>query len=173
MADHDALEIRALSTLLRETLLRADRQYAYLLNPGDPGLVETLKALSSETASKLPAPGRKPVVSHANARAVHQSVRNVDDETLRAIAERGGLVGVVGFPGFVARAARPSLDDLIAHIEHIVRVAGIEHDVCGLEIAVHDRDPMGFLHCAADLFEDVERAPKRESPRLTHQLGAE
>jgi hypothetical protein len=66
MADHDALEIRALSTLLRETLLRADRQYAYLLNPGDPGLVETLKALSSETASKCPAPGRKPVVSHAN-----------------------------------------------------------------------------------------------------------
>jgi hypothetical protein len=62
----DSLEIRALSTLLRETLLRADRQYAYLLNPGDPGFVETLKSVSAEEASKLPGPGRKPIASHAN-----------------------------------------------------------------------------------------------------------
>ena len=62
----DRLEIRALSTLLRETLMRADTQYAYLLNPGDPGLVETLKLLSAETASKSPGPGRKPIASHAN-----------------------------------------------------------------------------------------------------------
>jgi hypothetical protein len=46
--------------------MRADGQYAYLLNPGDPGLVETLKSLSAETASKSPKPGRKPIVSHAN-----------------------------------------------------------------------------------------------------------
>ena len=66
MAKNDSLEVRALSTLLRETLLRADRQYAYLLNPGEPGLVETLKPLSAETASKPPAPGRKPIAAHAN-----------------------------------------------------------------------------------------------------------
>jgi hypothetical protein len=62
----DPLEIRALSTLLRETLQRADRQYAFLLNPGDPGMVETLKSLSAETASKSLGQGRKPIVSHAN-----------------------------------------------------------------------------------------------------------
>ena len=66
MAINDSLEIRALSTLLRETLLRADRQFAYLLNPEDPGLVETLKPLSAEIASTPPGPGRKPIVSHAN-----------------------------------------------------------------------------------------------------------
>jgi hypothetical protein len=66
MANNDSLEIRALSTLLRETLLRADRQFAYLLNPDDPGLVETLKPLSAPTVSTPPGPGRKPIVSHAN-----------------------------------------------------------------------------------------------------------
>ncbi len=66
MAGSDALNIRALTTLLRETLFRADAKAAYLLNPGDPGLVETLRPLSASTASKPPALGRKPIVSHAN-----------------------------------------------------------------------------------------------------------
>ncbi|MBX3443112.1 MAG: hypothetical protein KF774_11965 [Planctomyces sp.] len=66
MSPNSPLEILALTTLLRESLLRADHEAAYLLNPNDPGLVETLKALSAETASKPPGPGRKPIVSHAN-----------------------------------------------------------------------------------------------------------
>lgn len=66
MTTNDSLEIRALSTLLRETLLRADHQYAYLLNPDDPGFVETLKPLSAQTASTPPGPGRKSIAAHAN-----------------------------------------------------------------------------------------------------------
>jgi len=66
MTTNDSLEIRALSTLLRETLLRADPQYAYLLNPDDPGFVETLKPLSAQTASTPPGPGRKSIAAHAN-----------------------------------------------------------------------------------------------------------
>jgi hypothetical protein len=60
------LEIRVLTTLLRETLFRPDSKFAFLLNPGDSGFVETLRSLSAETASTSPGPGRKPVVSHAN-----------------------------------------------------------------------------------------------------------
>jgi hypothetical protein len=66
MSNYDAVEIRALITLLRETLFRADATNAYLLNPNDPGLIETLKPLSAKTASTLPGPGRKPIVAHAN-----------------------------------------------------------------------------------------------------------
>jgi hypothetical protein len=66
MTSLDALQIHVLSTLLRETLLRADGQAAYVLNPNDPGFVETLKPLSADTASKPPGPGRKPIVAHAN-----------------------------------------------------------------------------------------------------------
>jgi hypothetical protein len=65
-ADENPLEIRVLTTLLRETLFRPDSKFAFLLNPGDPGLVDTLRSLSAEKASTSPGPGRKPVVSHAN-----------------------------------------------------------------------------------------------------------
>jgi hypothetical protein len=60
------LEIRVLTTLLRETLFRPDSKFAFLLNPGDAGFVDTLRSLSAETASTSPGTGRKPVVSHAN-----------------------------------------------------------------------------------------------------------
>jgi uncharacterized damage-inducible protein DinB len=66
MTDRDSPGIRALITLLRETLIRADRQAAYLLNPSDPGLVESLKPLSAQTASQAPGPGRKSIAAHAN-----------------------------------------------------------------------------------------------------------
>jgi hypothetical protein len=65
-ANENRLEIRVLTTLLRETLFRPDSKFAFLLNPGDPGFVDTLQSISAETASTSPGPGRKPVVSHAN-----------------------------------------------------------------------------------------------------------
>jgi hypothetical protein len=59
------LVAKSLRTLLFETMFRAEES-SYLLNPGDPGLVETLKGLSAEQVSQPPRPGGKPIVSHAN-----------------------------------------------------------------------------------------------------------
>ena len=56
---------KSLRTLLYETMFRAEES-SYLLNPGDPGFVETLKGLSAEQVSRPPRPGGKPIVSHAN-----------------------------------------------------------------------------------------------------------
>lgn len=66
MADALAtLVSKSLRTLLHETMFRADDS-SYLLNPGDPGFVETLQGLSAEQVSRPPRPGGKPIVSHAN-----------------------------------------------------------------------------------------------------------
>lgn len=56
----------SLRTLLTETLFRADPRGSYVINRGEPGLIETLKSLTAEMVSTPPAPGRKPIVSHAN-----------------------------------------------------------------------------------------------------------
>lgn len=66
MTGNDPLAIRAVVTLLQEAFQRAPDVGAYFLNPGDPGLIETLRAVSAEAASTPPAAGRKPVVAHAN-----------------------------------------------------------------------------------------------------------
>jgi len=57
---------QSLRKLLKETLFRADTGECYVINPEEPGFVDTLKSLSAAKASKPPHAGRKPVVSHAN-----------------------------------------------------------------------------------------------------------
>jgi hypothetical protein len=64
--DFSVLVPQGLQTLFAETMFHADAKGGFILNPGEPGLIDTLKALSAETASTPPGPGRKPIVSHAN-----------------------------------------------------------------------------------------------------------
>jgi membrane dipeptidase len=73
------------------------------------------------------------ILSHSNAASIHPSPRNVSDELIKAIAQSGGVIGIVGFPAMVANTTRPSLNDLIAHIDAVVEVAGIDHVGLGLD----------------------------------------
>lgn len=78
----------------------------------------------------------KPVVaSHSNCRALCPVARNLTDDQLAALARHGGLVGINFHVGFLRPGAeRPvdaTLDDVIAHIEHVVERAGIDHVALG------------------------------------------
>jgi membrane dipeptidase len=67
------------------------------------------------------------VVSHSNAFAVCPSLRNKKDHHIRAIAETGGLCGVVMWSPAVRHDKRPTVEDYLNHVDHIVKIAGIEH----------------------------------------------
>ncbi|MCP5152952.1 MAG: membrane dipeptidase [Ectothiorhodospiraceae bacterium] len=73
------------------------------------------------------------VISHANARGLHDNARNVSDALIRAIAESGGLVGTVGFPAFLTWDPRPSLDRFIDDIAYKAELVGIEHTGIGID----------------------------------------
>ncbi len=76
----------------------------------------------------------KPVVfSHANARAILDTPRNITDGQAQAVARTGGFIGVNVVPYFVVRRGRPTLDEFIAHVDHWVKVAGIDHVGLGFD----------------------------------------
>ncbi len=64
--------------------------------------------------------------SHTVCRAVRDHRRGKTDEELRAIAEGGGFVGITCVPGFL-REGGGTIVDLLDHIDHAVKVAGIDH----------------------------------------------
>lgn len=69
---------------------------------------------------------RAPVVaSHANAYRLCPHPRNLKDEQLRALAARGGVVGVTFVPAFVAAEA-PSVERVADHLEYLCQIMGVE-----------------------------------------------
>ena len=81
----------------------------------------------ARTMAEATAHAKRPlVISHTAARALHDHPRNTSDETIRAVADKGGVVGVYFMP-FLAPDGRPKGEDLLRHVEHIARVAGEDH----------------------------------------------
>lgn len=75
------------------------------------------------------------VISHTGARALTDHPRNTDDATIKAVADKGGVVGVYFMP-FLRVGAPARLDDVVAHIEHVARVAGEDHVGIGTDNGV-------------------------------------
>jgi membrane dipeptidase len=72
-------------------------------------------------ASKVPM-----AITHTGCRALVDLPRNTRDSELRALADRGGVVGIYFMP-FLRESGQPHAEDLIRHIEHAVNVCGEDH----------------------------------------------
>ena len=63
--------------------------------------------------------------SHCNARAVFNHPRNLPDEIIKAIAAKGGIIGIHFLAMMLCEDNRmPTLDDFIAHIDYIASLVG-------------------------------------------------
>jgi membrane dipeptidase len=73
------------------------------------------------------------VITHANAHAVQNNGRNVEDELIKAVANSGGIVGTVGFPPFLTWDEQPTLDHFIDDIVYKADLVGIDHTGIGID----------------------------------------
>lgn len=73
---------------------------------------------------------KKPfIASHSNARALTPSIRNLSDEMLRLLGERGGVTGLNFCPGFLGRDLEHeegSIERICDHMLHVLDAAGSE-----------------------------------------------
>ena len=65
------------------------------------------------------------MATHSCCRALCDHPRNLRDDQLKALAAKGGVVGITFVPRFVSAVA-PSLSNLLDHIDHAVQTAGID-----------------------------------------------
>ena len=71
--------------------------------------------------------------SHSNARNLCNNPRNLTDEMLKAIANKGGIVGISSYPTLLTDDPRPTIEHALDHIEYIADQIGIEHVSIGAD----------------------------------------
>lgn len=67
------------------------------------------------------------VCSHSNCRALCSHPRNLTDDQLRRLAQKGGVAHTTFYHGFLRKVGEADIMDGIDHLEHAVKVMGIDH----------------------------------------------
>ena len=73
-------------------------------------------------------------ISHGSAKGVFAHDRATEDEVLKAVADRGGYIGVYVVPGFLQANSEATLDQWAEHVEYIARLVGIDHVGIGTDL---------------------------------------
>ena len=75
------------------------------------------------------------IASHSNCRALAGTMRNLDDDQIRAIAKNGGVIGMNSISNFIHEGkADVTVAHFIDHVDHIVKIGGIEHVGIGFDL---------------------------------------
>jgi membrane dipeptidase len=95
-------------------------------------------------------------INHTGCRALADLPRNKTDAELRGVAEKGGFVGIFFMP-FLNVSGHGHAEDVVAHIDHAVKVCGEDHVGIGTDGSVTAIDDLAAYQ--ADLAKEVaERA---------------
>lgn len=95
------------------------------------GMIHDASHLSDQAFDGLMANAKGPIIaSHSNCRALLEpKQRHLRDDQIKAIGERGGVIGLNLYSAFLAKGRRATIADCVAHLQHVSEVMGHRHSV--------------------------------------------
>jgi membrane dipeptidase len=81
------------------------------------------------------------LITHSNCRSLAPaSLRCKTDEAIQRLAAKGGVFGVSTIRSFVRSSGAVTIENVLDHIDHIVRIAGIQSVGLGTDVDLEGRD---------------------------------
>jgi membrane dipeptidase len=122
------------------------------LEPGDAGLsafghqvVERMNSLglavdlshcgTRTTADGIRASNKPPLITHSGCREVYRHPRSKEDRELKAMADKGGVLGIYFMPFIGQGSGAPTIEMLTRQIEHALKVCGVDHVGIGSDLS--------------------------------------
>ena len=122
------------------------------LEPGDAGLsaygrqvVERMNALgiavdlshcgTRTTADGIAASTKPPLITHSGCREVYRHPRSKEDRELKAMADKGGVLGIYFMPFIGQGTGAPTVEMLMRQIDHALKVCGADHVGIGSDLS--------------------------------------
>ena len=67
------------------------------------------------------------VCSHSSCRVLCDHPRNLTDDQMRALAQKGGVMQVTLYNGFLVKDGEATIEDAMRHLEHAIDIMGVDH----------------------------------------------
>jgi membrane dipeptidase len=130
-----------------EQIIKAMNEVGMLVDVSHSGDKTTLDAIELSP---------KPIAfTHSNCRALNNHPRLKTDEAIRKLAAKGGVMGITGVRMFVKDKEPTTVEDIVDHIDHVVKLVGIDHVGIG-----SDCDLMGYDHMPPDQYKQLKAGYK-------------
>ena len=95
--------------------------------------------------------GKRVLVSHTCFDKINQNKRNLTDEQIDAVIEKGGVIGLCFYSNFLTNNPRATIDDLVRHIDYFCsnysfRNLAIGADYFGMDNGIEELDSYSGFH---------------------------
>jgi membrane dipeptidase len=85
------------------------------------------------------------VASHSNCYALCPHLRNLKDEQIKALADKGGVIGITFVPNFLTQEKRKTtVGDVVKHIDYLVEKVGVDYIGLGSDFDGTGGLPLGL-----------------------------
>lgn len=87
------------------------------------------------TADGIAVSTKPPLITHSGCREVYRHPRSKEDRELKAMADKGGVVGIYFMPFIGAGPGPPTTEMLMRQIDHAVKICGVDHVGIGSDLS--------------------------------------
>lgn len=91
------------------------------------------------------------IASHSNAKTICDNNRNLNDEQIKAIAEKNGVIGINLYKDFIKENGSATVENVIFHIDHIINLVGEDYVGFGCDFDGIDKSVEG-IDTVSDMF---------------------
>lgn len=126
------------------------------------GILIDLSHVGYQTSMDTIKFSRKPVaLTHANPASLVNHKRNKPDDLIKAVAEKGGIIGATIFPPFLKEQGVADLSDFIRVIDYLVNLVGIDHVGIGTDFTQGQGE---------DFFRTIWTGNSKKGPKMSMDI---
>lgn len=121
------------------------------------------------------------VASHSNARSITDHRRNLTDDMIKILSEKGGIIGINFCNKFLGNNKISKIEDMVTHIKYIKNIGGIDcialgsdFDGINCEVEIKDISEMNKLVerliCSGFSEEEIEKICSKNAQRVIKEV---
>lgn len=97
-----------------------------LLKMEELGIIVDVSHLSDGGFMDVYKYSKKPfMATHSNSREIQNSCRNLTDNMIKKLAEKGGIAGINFYGPFLQKDNKSTIKSILEHMRHLIKVGGI------------------------------------------------